>query len=231
MKIKLLYVEDERDLGNVTKQYLELMHFDVDWHMDSTSAFEAFRKGSYHLSLIDIGLADQNGYDLADRMLRHDPNAYFIFLTARALKQDRIHGLKLGAIDYITKPFDIAELVLRIQNIVSKQKNSIVSAGASSASILVAGDVTLNFTSMNVTVGTQKTVTLTVREAELLRYFLQRPNEIVNRKELLVAFWGENDYFLGRSLDVFISRLRKMIAGSESVKIENLYGVGFMLVT
>lgn len=230
MNPKLLYVEDELDLGNVTKQYLEAMNFDVIWCVDGKSAYQEYLRGDPHYSLviIDIQLPDLNGFELARKIVAHDKNAYFLFLTARKEKKDRILGLDMGAMDYITKPFDIDELVLRIRNIV-RRKHVVVEA-APTADVLQIGNISLNKETLSVSVDGRIRTTVTMREAELLEYLYTHRNTIVKREDLLIRFWGENDYFKGRSLDVFISRLRKLLKHSSSgVRIENSYGVGFIL--
>jgi len=230
MAPKLLYVEDEVDLGNVTKQYLEAMNFDVTWCVDGKSAYQEYLRGEreYSLIIIDIQLPDFNGFDLAQKIVAHDKNAYFLFLTARKEKKDRILGLDMGAMDYITKPFDIDELILRIRNIV-RRKSTVTEVGAPT-DIIQIGNITLNKESLSLSVDGQAKTTVTLREAELLEYLYSHRNTIVKREDLLIRFWGENDYFMGRSLDVFISRLRKLLRHSSSdVRIENSYGVGFIL--
>lgn len=230
MNPKLLYVEDELDLGNVTKQYLEAMNFDVIWCVDGKSAYQEYLRGDPHygLVIIDIQLPDFNGFELARKIVAHDKNAYFLFLTARKEKKDRILGLDMGAMDYITKPFDIDELVLRIRNIV-RRKHVVVEA-VPTADVIQIGDISLNKETLSVSVDGRIRTTVTLREAELLEYLYTYRNTIVKREDLLIRFWGENDYFKGRSLDVFISRLRKLLKHSSSgVRIENSYGVGFIL--
>lgn len=231
-KPKLLYVEDETDLGNVTTQYLEAMGFEVAWCESGEDAYALFAESPhvFNLSIIDVQLPGENGFDLAKRLVALHKDAYFIFLTARKEKKDKILGLGIGAADYITKPFDIDELVLRIRNIVRRQDMESKSSGnvQHGKETIQMADVQLNTKLLSLQVADKTPVTLTVREAELLQYFYQNRNQIVSREDLLVNIWGENDYFLGRSLDVFISRLRKLLSGSQHVRIENIYGVGFV---
>ncbi|MGV3763402.1 response regulator transcription factor [Parapedobacter sp.] len=230
MNPKLLYVEDEIDLGNVTKQYLEAMNFEVTWCVDGKTAYQEYMRGEnlYSLVIIDIQLPDFNGFDLAQKIVAHDKNAYFLFLTARKEKKDRLLGLDMGAMDYITKPFDIDELVLRIRNIV-RRKNVVAEAEPTAGTIQI-GNITLHKETLSLSVDGRVKTTVTLREAELLEYLYTHRNTIVKREDLLIRFWGENDYFMGRSLDVFISRLRKLLRQSGSgVRIENSYGVGFIL--
>ncbi|MEC3881412.1 response regulator transcription factor [Parapedobacter sp. 10938] len=230
MNPKLLYVEDEMDLGNVTKQYLEAMNFEVTWCVDGKTAYQEYLRGgnTYSLVIIDIQLPDFNGFDLAQKIMAHDKNAYFLFLTARKEKKDRLLGLDMGAMDYITKPFDIDELVLRIRNIV--RRKNVVAVADPPAETIQIGNITLNKEALSLSVDGRVKTTVTLREGELLEYLYTHRNTIVKREDLLIRFWGENDYFMGRSLDVFISRLRKLLRQSGSgVRIENSYGVGFIL--
>jgi DNA-binding response OmpR family regulator len=232
MNRKLLYVEDEPDLGNVTKHYLELMNFEIDWCSSGMAAVERYQKnpGNYSLVIIDIQLPDLDGFTVAEKIRNCNGDACFLFLTARKEKPDRIKGLKIGAIDYICKPFDIDELVLRIQNIIRHQFSAQQRKEEFPSVMLQIGDICLNKELLELSVCGGVPITLTLREAELLEYFNTNKNMIVKREEILVQIWGENDYFLGRSLDVFVVRLRKLLAASTKVKIANVYGVGFIFV-
>jgi len=231
MPYKLLFVEDEQDLGNVVKQYLEFMGFAVIWHTHAGKAYEDYKRDpTFNLLLIDIQLPDYDGFELAEKITQINTNQPFLFLTARNEKKDRIRGLKIGADDYINKPFDIDELVLRIKNII-RRNSSLVSASLDqqeTVSRQAMGDLLFYKDLLKLTFPNKKTVTLTLREAQLLEYLHQHKNRILKREEILVHLWGENDYFLGRSLDVFISRLRKTLHHSKTVRIDNVYGVGFI---
>jgi len=231
VKRQLLYIEDEPDLGNVTRQYLELMGFSVDWCCSGTEAIALYQKNHsfYNLVVIDIQLPDIDGFEVARKIRERNPEAYFLFLTARKEKLDRLKGLTLGAVDYICKPFDIDELVLRIQNITWHQIPLVQREEKLVPKVLNIGDITLNKDLLALSVSGQTPITLTHREAELLEYLDKNRNVITKREDILVQIWGESDYFLGRSLDVFISRLRKLLAASATVKINNIYGVGFIL--
>ena len=230
VKRKLLYVEDETDLGNVTRQYLELMDFSVDWCCSGAEAINLYQKNhtGYNLVIIDIQLPDIDGFGVAVKIRERNPNVYFLFLTARKEKPDRVKGLTLGAVDYICKPFDIDELVLRIRNIISHQIPKAQREKEIVSNVLNIGDLCLNKDLLELSIPGQTPITLTQREAELLEYLSKNRNVITKREEILVQIWGESDYFLGRSLDVFIVRLRKLLAVSSNVKINNVYGVGFI---
>ncbi|MDO6429259.1 response regulator transcription factor [Flavitalea sp. BT771] len=226
MKTKVLLVEDEADLGNVVKQYLEISDFDVDWLQNGKLAYEKIRKDPrhYHIVLIDVSMPEMDGFQLAEKIVGLGHEIAFLFLTARNEKADRLHGLKIGADDYITKPFDVDELVLRIRNIIRR----IPAATPVNRGSIVRGDVQFYKDTLKLYIGRQKEIVLTPRESELLDYLFRNENRVLRREEILTQLWGENDYFLGRSLDVFISRLRKHLSASEFVSIDNVYGVGFV---
>lgn len=226
MKPKILFVEDEADLGNATKKYFEILQFEVIWHTDGQSALEHFRLAptAYDIVLLDVSMPLMDGFELARQIGRLNPTVPFLFLTARNERTDRLHGLELGAVDYIVKPFDIDELVLRIRNNIKRNQGS----NAPVREILEKGDVKLYKDTLKLVIADQVD-TLTAREAELLEFFFAHANHVVKRQEILTSLWNDNDYFLGRSLDVFIFRLRKYLSKSKSVQIANVYGVGFVL--
>lgn len=226
MKTRVLLVEDEADLGNVVKQYLEISDFEVDWLQNGKLAYEQIRKdpSRYHIILIDVSMPEMDGFQLAEKIVALGYDIAFLFLTARNEKADRLRGLKIGADDYISKPFDVDELVLRIKNIIRRTPVT-VPAGRSP---IVRGDIQFYKDTLRLHIGRQKEIVLTPRESELLDYLFRNENRVLRREEILTQLWGENDYFLGRSLDVFISRLRKHLSMSRFIRIDNVYGVGFV---
>lgn len=229
MKPRILLVEDETDLGNVVTQYLEVMDFEVDWIVNGKEAMEKLTAfpNRYQLILLDVTLPGIDGFELAAQLVRNNSGTPFLFLTARSERTYKLHGLKIGADDYITKPFDIDELVLRIRNII-RRHNAGTAAQVQPAGIEI-GNIRFNRDNLKLVIDNQKEIILTPREAELLDYLFKHPNQVIKREEILVTLWGANDYFLGRSLDVFISRLRKHFGNNEYMNIANIYGVGFML--
>lgn len=226
MKSKVLLVEDEVDLGNVVKQYLEISDLEVDWLQNGRLAYEQIRKDPrhYNIILIDVSMPEMDGFELAEKIVGLGHDIAFLFLTARNEKADRLHGLKIGADDYIIKPFDVDELVLRIRNIIRRTP----AAAPIGRAAIVRGDVQFFKEALKLHIGQQKEIVLTPRESELLDYLFRNENRILRREEILTQLWGENDYFLGRSLDVFISRLRKHLSASQFISIDNVYGVGFV---
>jgi len=190
-------------------------------------------KANYQIALIDIAMPEMDGFQLADNIVRSGLKLPFLFLTARNERSDRLRGLKLGADDYICKPFDIDELILRIRNIIKRNAvgatggNSGAGQSTTAGSAIRIEDVLFEKGSLKLTIG-KKVIVLTPREAELLDFLLTHENRVLKREDILSQLWGVNNYFLGRSLDVFISRLRKHLSPSRCISIENVYGVGFM---
>ena len=227
MKHKILFVEDEPDLGNVIKQYLEVMDFEVDWVTNGKTALQTFKEKApgYSILVIDVQLPGMDGFELAEKISRMNDVIPFLFLTARNEKKDRLYGLKLGADDYISKPFDIDELVLRIKNILRRNNPT---EKRQSTGVTICADTVLYKEQYRICIGGDKNINLTQREFELLEYLFLHKNKILKREEILEDLWGENDYFLGRSLDVFISRLRKHLNQSKKITISSVYGVGFI---
>lgn len=228
MKAKVLLVEDEVDLGNVVKQYLEISDFEVDWLQNGRLAYEQIRKDPkrYNIILIDVSMPEMDGFQLAEKIVELGHDIAFLFLTARNEKADRLQGLKIGADDYIIKPFDVDELVLRIRNIIRRMPAA--AAAPVARSVVTRGDVAFHKDTLKLHIGGQKDIVLTPRESELLDYLFRNENRVLRREDILTQLWGENDYFLGRSLDVFISRLRKHLGASRNISIDNVYGVGFV---
>jgi DNA-binding response OmpR family regulator len=228
MALNILLVEDEHDLGNVVKQYLEINGFIVTWCLTGVQAQDRLlvSRNAFDLLLIDVSMPGMDGFELAAKINELQQRTPFLFLTARNERGDRLRGLKLGADDYIVKPFDIDELVLRIKNIVRRNQSAAVEP--TGRPFLVKGDVRLYRSALTISIGGSEEVTLTSREAQLLEYLFHHENVVIKREDVLSELWGESDYFLGRSLDVFISRLRKHLSPSTSVSINNIYGVGFM---
>ncbi len=224
--IRVLIVEDDLDLGNLLKQYLEVKNFSVHRVFDGIEAREELQKNDYNILLVDVMMPREDGFELAKKLKTQYPNLPFLFVTARKLKEDILTGLTLGADDYITKPFDADELILRIQNILKRnhfvepQKSETIKIGI------------FNFEPKNLTLIHENTTkTLTIKEAELLYYLVQNKNRLLKREDVLNLLWKEADFFSGRSLDVFISRLRKHLSADPKIGIESVRGFGFRFFT
>jgi DNA-binding response OmpR family regulator len=222
-KIKILYVEDDETLSFVTKDNLEMQGYAVMHRPDGKSGLEAFTNESFDICILDVMLPELDGFSLAREIRKRDAQVPILFLTAKTLKEDKISGLQLGADDYIVKPFSIVELLLKIQVFIRRSKGI-----SSSPSVYRIGQFELDFENLKLR-HREKVADLTLREAELLRHFANNKNKVLKRSEILEKIWGKDDYFLGRSLDVFVSRLRKYLKDDPSVEIENIHSVGFRL--
>jgi len=221
---KILYVEDDETLGFVTMDNLLQEGYEILHCKDGVAAKKAFKEEQFDLCIVDVMLPKLDGFQLATYIREVNSQIPIIFVTAKSLQEDKIKGLQIGADDYITKPFSIEELVLKI-NVFLKRK--FINDHSEEANLQV-GLYTLDMKNLRLEKGgvPQK---ITQREGELLEVLASHKNEIVKRKLLLERIWGKEDYFLGRSMDVFISRLRKHLSGDPKVVIENVHGVGFRL--
>jgi DNA-binding response OmpR family regulator len=224
-KHRILYAEDDETLAYLTVDNLTQYNYEVAHFSDGEQCLQGFKSGHFDLCILDVMLPRMDGFLLAEAIRKLDHEIPILFLSAKILKEDRIKGLRIGADDYMVKPFSIEELLLKIEIFInrSKKKENTAKALYKVSSFLFDPS---NFILEN---EAGKTV-LTQRESELLKYFLDNKNRVLKREQILHAIWGKNDYFLGRSLDVFVSRLRKVFSTDEKVKIENLHSIGFKFV-
>jgi DNA-binding response OmpR family regulator len=225
-KAKLLYVEDDIHLSYVTIDNLELQGYEVTHCEEGVSALAAFEKGSFDLCILDVMLPNLDGFELAKKIRNTNQQIPIIFLTAKSLKEDKITGLKLGADDYITKPFSIEELILKIDIFLKRSVKTEIPNIDEKEIYSIGKKYDFDYKNLTLSLGTNS-VRLTQKEADLLKLFAKNPNEVIKRDLILTKIWGKDDYFLGRSLDVFISRLRKYLKEDYSIVIENIHGVGF----
>ncbi len=223
-KAHILYVEDDESLSFVTRDNLELQGYQITYCEDGLKAQKAIHNEEFDLCILDVMLPEIDGFTLAREIRKFNDHVPILFLTAKSLKEDRIYGLKIGADDYITKPFSIEELILKIE--VFLRRNRIVQP--LSKNVLI-GSFELDYPNLTLHYQEQSK-RLTQKEADLLKFLAEHRNEIIKRSIILEKLWGQDDYFLGRSLDVFISRLRKYLRRDEKLKIENIHGVGFRLL-
>jgi DNA-binding response OmpR family regulator len=221
---KILYVEDDETLRFITTDNLERKGFEVLEASDGLTAFELFTKETFDICLLDIMLPKMDGFDLAHKIRSVNQEIPILFITAKTLPEDRVKGLLLGADDYIVKPYNMEELVLRIKVFLKRKKISDENAEANDTKI---GNALFDQEKLKLKVGKTEN-SLTYREAELLKFLIENKNTVVTRERILNVLWGENDYFAGRSLDVFITRLRKYFKPVPGVTIENKRGVGFI---
>lgn len=225
----ILLAEDDSDFGSILKQYLELHQFKVIWAKDGAEAFQLFQKNTVAICVLDVMMPKMDGFTLAEKIIASNPEMPFIFLTARNQKEDKIKGLKLGADDYIIKPFEANELILRIQNIIKRSQQTVLDIIEETIQI---ASYSFNTKSLLLT-HKNKEQRVTEKEALLIQFFQQHKNELLKREEILNAVWGNDDFFSGRSMDVFISRLRKYFSEDPRIKIESIRGIGleFKIIT
>ncbi|MDT7832413.1 response regulator transcription factor [Flavobacteriaceae bacterium S356] len=219
---QLLLAEDDLDFGSILKQYLELHHFKVIWAKDGMEAFDAFQKDSFAMCILDVMMPRLDGFSLAEKIIASSPEMPFLFLTARGQKEDKIKGLKLGADDYIIKPFEADELILRIQNILKRSQKT---TSVIQREEIQIGKYTFNAKRL-VLEHPNKSQRITEKEGLLLQFLYQHKNQLIKREQILNALWENSDFFSGRSMDVFISRLRKYLSEDPSISIESIRGVG-----
>ncbi len=224
-KAHILYIEDDEVLGFVTRDNLEMNQYSVHHCKDGEEGLAAFQKGTFDLCIVDVMLPKMDGFTLATEIRKRNQSIPILFLTAKSLKEDRIKGLQLGADDYIVKPFSIEELILKIE-IFLKRKSVAINQPQE---IFQISEFSFDFANLKLSSG-ETIHNLTQREAELLKMLCENKPNIVKREHILEQIWGENDYFLGRSMDVFISRLRKYMKTDPKIKLENVHGVGFRLL-
>jgi len=224
-KTKVLLAEDDVNLGFVIRDNLEQNGLFVDLCKDGQQALQHFESNEYQVCILDIMMPKLDGFDLATKIRSQNQDIPILFLTAKTMKEDRIRGFMIGGDDYITKPFSIEELICRINVFL---RRSIVKA-VDQVPPQNFGQCTLDHANLQIQLLGNITQ-LTKMEADILLMLLQKKGEVIKRSEILKAVWGEDDYFNGRSLDVFISRLRKIIAPDTSVSIANVHGVGFKLI-
>jgi DNA-binding response OmpR family regulator len=223
-KIKLLYVEDDETLSFVTKDHLELCGYHVNHVLDGASALRLFQEEEFDLCLFDVMLPELDGFSLAKKVREFNIDIPILFLTAKSLKEDRLRGFELGGDDYITKPYSIEELVMKIEvflrrsGVKNMKTNDVYAIGK------------YLFDKENLQLTTEdRSKQLTQKEADILHLFIQNKNQLLARSDILIHVWGKDDYFLGRSLDVFISKLRKYLKDDPEIKIQNIHGIGFKM--
>lgn len=222
-KKSILLVEDDESLGFVVSDNLR-QKFNVDLAKDGKKGLEQFKNNKYDICLLDVMLPELDGFALGKSIRTLDQQIPIIFLTAKSMEQDKIEGFQIGADDYITKPFSMAELELRIEAIL--KRTGVTNNEQISTDMI--GKYQFNFQNQLLTFD-KEGKTLTKKEAHVLKLLAESKNNVVKREDILTEVWGEDDYFLGRSLDVFITRLRKYLKQDASIQIINVHGVGFKL--
>lgn len=221
-KRTLLYVEDDETLSYLTKDNLEMKGYNVLHAETGEEALKLFKENHVDLCIIDIMLPKVDGYTVASEIRSKDQEIPILFLSAKSMVEDRLKGLRLGADDYMTKPFSIEELDLKI-NVFLRRSNRSVEVEQSEYKV---GNTFFDYYKLKLVCG-ESEISMTQREAELLKFFLDNRDKVLRREDILKTVWGDDNYFLGRSLDVFISRLRKMLKKDPKIHLENIHGIGF----
>lgn len=224
-KYKLLLVEDDTSLGYLLSEYFKLKNFSVLWVQNGKDALSILSTQTFDLCILDVMMPEMDGFKLAENINQQKIAIPFLFLTARPLKIDALKGFSLGAVDYIRKPIDEEELVVRINNLLgilkeTKQKDQ---------ELYEIGKYSFSPSNCELKIHDEKKK-LTARESELLLYLLKNKNNISLHKDILNTLWGENNYFNRKSLNVFITRLRKYLSKDDSIKIDNIHNQGFIFI-
>ena len=225
-KIKILLAEDDLQLGFIIKDNLTEAGFDVINCPDGEVAWEQYQKLIPDLCILDVNMPYRDGYSLAKKIRQKSDLVPILFLTAKSLTEDKLTGFAAGGDDYIVKPFNMKELLSRINVFLRRNKMMITNP----KKLYTVGELTFIPDELKLTKADEK-ITLTQREAELLEFLCLHPDKVLKREDILTNVWGKNDFFLGRSMDVFMARLRKLLSGEPSVNIETIHGVGYRFTT
>ncbi len=221
-KANILYVEDDSSLSFVIKDNLEENGYTVVHCTDGESAWQQFMKHTFDLCLLDVMLPKKDGFALATQIRKKNALIPIIMLTAKNMDEDKIHGFKTGVDDYITKPFNMQELLLRMEVFLKRTK---IDSNVFPSEVTI-GSIVFHYEELELQT-LEGIIQLTQKEADLLKYFCLHVNQTLKREVILLSVWGKDDYFLGRSMDVFITKLRKHLKADPSIEIQTIHGKGF----
>ena len=227
-KIRVLLAEDDENLGLLLKEYLYAKGYDTDLFKDGEKAFKGFKNNHYDICILDIMMPLKDGFTLAKEIRMVNSAMPILFLTAKSMKEDVLEGFNLGADDYMTKPFSIEELLVRIEAILRRTKNGGSSGG--DKDIFKIGKYTFDVTKQMLTIG-DSVKRLTTKESELLKYLCLNKNSVLDRNFALKTIWIDDSYFNARSMDVYITKLRKYLSDDPNVEIINVRGKGVKLLS
>jgi DNA-binding response OmpR family regulator len=220
---KVLLAEDDADFASVLKQYLELYEYEITWAENGEEALTIFQSENFDICVFDVMMPKMDGFTLAEKIIKINPAVPFIFLTARKLKEDKIIGLKLGADDYIVKPFEADELVLRLNNILKRSNQK-------QTDLPIADELQIGsylFDTKRLCLKNDSAIQqLTEKESALIHFFYTYKNQMVKREQILKTIWGNDDFFSGRSMDVYISKIRKYFKNDSRISIESVRNIG-----
>ena len=225
MTIRILLAEDDLNLGFVISDQLKSDGYLVTLATDGTDALKRFNEQKYHLCVFDVMMPRKDGFTLAKDIRKIDTEIPILFLTAKTMTEDKVEGFKSGGDDYLTKPFSVEELQLRIKALLKRVN---ISTSIPEEKIFTIGSYLFDTENLNLTIG-GLTKSLTKKEAQILKLLYKFKNQVLPREVILNAVWGQDDYFVGRSLDVFITKLRKYLKEDDAILLNNIHGVGFKL--
>jgi DNA-binding response OmpR family regulator len=223
-KAKVLLAEDDTSLAFVIKDNLEEAGYDTTWCSDGELAWQQFQKTEFDICLLDIMMPLKDGFAVAKKIRQKNDVVPVLFLTAKSMEQDKLEGFRSGADDFITKPFSMKELLMRMDVFLRRTKKM----HSEKIREYKLGNLKFSFTELKIFRG-QQVIQLTQKEADLLKFLCDHCNKILKREEVLLNVWGKDDYFLGRSMDVFITKLRKHFKENPEIQLETIHGVGFRL--
>jgi DNA-binding response OmpR family regulator len=225
MKTKILLCEDDENLGMLLREYLQAKGFQVELLPDGDAGYQAFTADKFDICILDVMMPKKDGFSLAQEIRKINGVVPIIFLTVRSLKEDILEGFKIGADDYITKPFSMEELLFRIEAILRRVSGKASKAGTE----YTFGKFTFDFQKQSLAIG-EKKIKLTTKESELLAMLAQSANNILERNYALKSIWVEDNYFNARSMDVYITKLRKILKVDHNIEIINIHGKGYKLI-
>ena len=225
MTIRILLAEDDLNLGFVISDQLKSDGYLVTLATDGTDALKRFNEQKYHLCVFDVMMPRKDGFALAKDIRKIDTEIPILFLTAKTMTEDKVEGFKSGGDDYLTKPFSVEELQLRIKALLKRVN---INTSIPEEKIFTIGSYLFDTENLNLTIG-GLTKSLTKKEAQILKLLYKFKNQVLPREVILNAVWGQDDYFVGRSLDVFITKLRKYLKEDDAILLNNIHGVGFKL--
>lgn len=223
---KVLLAEDDKNLGTILQSYLIAKGYPTDLCVNGEEAFECFKKGTYSICILDVMMPVKDGFTLAKDIRGTDKVVPILFLTAKTLQEDKLRGFELGADDYISKPFSMEELLMRMKAILRRagQNNN-----SSKNNIFQLGEFKFDYNRQLLVLGEDEQK-LTSKEAELLKLLAENLNQVLDRSEALTKIWYDDSYFNARSMDVYVTKLRKYLKGDDNVELLNVHGVGFKLI-
>ncbi|MBQ5452926.1 MAG: response regulator transcription factor [Bacteroidales bacterium] len=225
-KVSILLAEDDVNLGSLLKQYLDAKNYATDLYPDGEKATEGFHHNIYDICILDIMMPKKDGFQVASEIREINTDIPIIFLTAKNLKEDVLNGFKIGADDYITKPFNMEELLLRIEAVL--RRSGITDSEA--VTVYSLGSYVYDSNKQTLQYKTEEPVKLTTKESELLRLLCMNMNKVLERNYALNQVWEDDNYFNARSMDVYITKLRKLLREDSSIEILNIHGKGYKLI-